>query len=82
MLRFVCSMSGKRRRPLEIKKKILDLLKSGELSLRQLESKANTSNQTIKNHIEELVFFGKVELIKHSKHEKNGRPYTSVRLIS
>jgi predicted ArsR family transcriptional regulator len=73
-------MSKKHRKPLEIKKEILNLLKNKELSLRQLESKINTSNQTIKNHLEELVFFGKVELVKHSKHEKTGRPYTSVRL--
>ena len=75
MLRSICGMS-KRRRPLEIKKEILRLLKNGELSLRQLESKVNTSNQTIKNHIEELLFFDKVELIKHKIHKKTERPNT------
>lgn len=80
MLRFVYGMSKKRRRPLDIKKKILSLLKNGELSLRQLESKVNTSNQTIRNHIEELVFFEKVELTRYDKHPKTGRPYTAVKL--
>ena len=79
MLRSVCGMS-KRRRPLEIKKEILRLLKSDELSLRQLESKVNTSNQTIKNHIEELLIFNKIELTRHKRHKKTGRPYTSVKL--
>ena len=79
MLRSVCGMS-KRRRPLEIKREILRLLKIDELSLRQLESKVNTSNQTIKNHIEELLFFDKIEIIKHKRHNKTGRPYTSVKL--
>ena len=73
-------MSEKRRRPLTLKKEILQLLKSGELSLRQLESKVNTSNQTIKNHLEELEYFGKIELVKHKKHPKTGRPFTSVKL--
>ncbi len=71
---------SERRRPLEIKKKIIQLLKSGEMSLRQLESKANTSNRTIKNHLEELEYFRKIILIKHAKNSKNGRPYTTVRL--
>ncbi|MCW8966666.1 MAG: hypothetical protein OQK82_08290 [Candidatus Pacearchaeota archaeon] len=71
---------SERRRPLEIKKKIISLLKSGEMSLRQLESKVNTSNQTIKNHLEELEYFRKIVFIKHAKNPKNGRPYTTVRL--
>lgn len=72
-----------RRDGLEIKKKILSLLKeSGELSLRELETKTNTNNVTILKHIEELEFFDRVEIIKHQKSEKTGRPYTTVRLKS
>jgi len=66
---------------LEIKKKILKLLKEeGELSLGELERKTNSNNLTLLNHIKELEFFGKVEVIKHDKNENTGRPYTSVKL--
>jgi predicted ArsR family transcriptional regulator len=71
----------KRRDGLEIKKKILQILKDNkEVSLRELETKTNTNNLTILNHIKELEFFGKVEIIKHEKSDKTGRPYTSVKL--
>ena len=71
----------KRRDGLEIKKKILKVLKeNGETSLGELERKTNANNKTILNHIKELEFFDKVEIIKHKKSEKTGRPYTSVRL--
>lgn len=70
-----------KRKPLEIKKQILKILKErGELSLRELDIKVNTSYQTIRNQIEELEFFGLIEIIKHSKNEKTGRPYTTVRI--
>lgn len=73
----------KRRRALDIKKKILQLLKEkGELSLGDIERGTNSNNLTILSHVEELEFFGKIEVIKHEKNEKTGRPYTSVRLIS
>ncbi|MCK9568137.1 HTH domain-containing protein [Candidatus Pacearchaeota archaeon] len=71
----------KKRDPLEIKKKILEVLKEyKEMSLRELDIKVNTSYQTIRKQIKELEFFGKVEVIKHKKSEKTGRAYTSVRL--
>ncbi len=70
-----------KRKPLEIKKKILQALKENkELSLRELDIKVNTSYQTIRDQVEELEFFGMVEIIKHKKSEKTGRPYTSVKL--
>lgn len=73
----------KKRKPLEIKKKILAVLKqNGETSLRDLDIKVNTSYQTIRNHIEELEYFGKVEIVSHKKSDKNGRPFTTVKLIS
>ena len=71
----------KRRAGLEIKKKILQILKEkGEISLGELERKTNTNNKTILNHIKELEFFEKVEIFKHNKSKKTGRPYTSVKL--
>lgn len=71
----------KRRDGLSIKKKILQVLKeNGEMSLGEIERKTNSNNLTIKNHIKELEFFEKIDVIKHSKSEKTGRPYTSIRL--
>lgn len=69
-----------KRSSLIIKKKILEVLKQGEMSLRALESKVNTSYETIRIQVEELEFFGKVVITKHEKSEKNGRPYTTVKL--
>ena len=70
-----------KRKPLEIKKEILRILrKDGELSLRDLDIKVNTNYKTIRDQIEELKFFGVVEVIKHEKSDKTGRPYTSVKL--
>ena len=73
----------KRRSGLDIKKKILQVLsENGELSLGEIERKTNTNNLTILNHINELEFFEKIEIIKHKKSEKTGRPYTSIKLKS
>ncbi|MFC2138976.1 winged helix-turn-helix domain-containing protein [Bacteroidota bacterium] len=70
----------KRRVGLDIKKKILEILKeNGEMSLGEIERKTNTNNLTILNHIKELEFFDKVKVIKHEKNEKTGRPYTTVK---
>ena len=71
-----------KRKPLEIKKQILKILKEqGEMSLRDLDIKVNTSYQTIKDQIEDLKCFGLVEVIKHEKSDKTGRPYTTVKLV-
>ena len=71
-----------RRKALEIKKKILDVLKKeGELSLRELDIKVNTNSETIRTQTEELEFFGKVKITTYPKNEVNGRPYTTVKLI-
>ena len=70
-----------KRRVIDIKKAILNTLeKEKEISLKALEIKVNTGSQTLKTQIEELEFLEKVEVIKHKKSEKTGRPYTSVRL--
>jgi len=69
-----------KRKPLDIKKAILKVLKQhGEMSLRELDIKVNTNYQTIRDQIEELVYFGVVEIIKHEKSDKTGRPYTTVK---
>lgn len=71
-----------RRKALDIKKKILEVLKKeGEISLRELDIKVNTNSFTIRTQIEELEFFGKVKIIDHSRSDVNGRPYKTVKLI-
>lgn len=76
---LLSSMS--RRVAFDIKKKIISVLrKYGELSLRELEKKVNTNYLTIRTQVKEMEFFGAVEIIKHEKNEKNGRPFTTVRL--
>jgi predicted ArsR family transcriptional regulator len=70
-----------KRKSLELKKQILKILKEqGEMSLRSLDIKVNTSFKTIRDQIEELEFFGLVEITEHSKNKKTGRPFTSVKL--
>ena len=70
-----------RRKPLDIKKEILNVLKKhGEMSLRELDIKVNTNYQTIREQIKELEYFGKVIILKHPKNKINGRPYTTIKL--
>ncbi len=66
---------------LKLKKSIIKLLKKeGELSLRRLDIKLNTSSQTILNHCRELKYLGVTEIVKNKKNKINGRPYTSIKL--
>ena len=68
-----------KRKVLDIKKDILRTLKKeGELSLKALEIKVNTGSQTIFTQLEELEFFGAIEVKKIKKNPKTGRPSTSV----
>ncbi len=68
-----------RRTALDIKKKILEILKNGAMTPRELETKINTNNQTIQTQLKELEFFNKVKIERHQRSQKNGRPYTIVR---
>ena len=66
---------------LELKKEIIKTLrKEGELSLRSLDIKINTSSQTILMHCKELEVLGIVKFNKYPKNPKNGRPYTTLTL--
>ena len=69
-----------RKRGIDIKKEILNILKNKECSMRELETKINTNYLTIKNHCEELKFLKIIELTFHKKNLSNGRPYTTVKL--
>ena len=68
-----------KRKVLDIKKDILRTLKKeGELSFKALEIKVNTGSQTIFTQLEELEFFGAIEVKKIKKNPKTGRPSKSV----
>lgn len=69
-----------RRKALDIKKEILSLLKQKEMSVRELETKTGTNNLTLKTQLEELQYFGFVDLVHHKKNKKNGREYTTIKL--
>ena len=70
-----------RRKALEIKKGILEVLKKvGEISLRELERKVNTNYSTIKTQVEELEWFDRVIVTHHPKSKKNDKPFTTVKL--
>jgi len=70
-----------RRTVIQIRKEILGLLMSeGELSFRQLESKANTSTKTIKTQVEDLDSLGFIVVTQHKSHPKNKRPYHTCKI--
>ena len=70
-----------RRQSLELKKDILKYLnKKGETSLKKLEIKLRSGFKSINIQVKELEFFKAIEIIKHKKNPKTGRPSTSVRL--
>lgn len=69
-----------KRGSLEIKKKILSLVKDNELSFAQLERKVNTGYRTIKSNCEELELYGFVKVIDAGKHPVNGRPFFLVKI--
>ena len=59
--------------------KILEEYK--ELSLSEIERKANTNDKTILTHIGELEWCGKIKINRHQKSDANGRPFTTVKKI-
>ncbi len=69
-----------KRSSFEIKKDILNQLKSSSMTYAQLERKINTGFETIKLNCEELEKFGFVEVKKMNKHDRNGRPYFQIKI--
>ena len=60
-----------KRKVLDIKKDILNTLKKeSKISLKALEIKVNTGSQTIFTQLEELEFFGAIEINKIKKNPK------------
>lgn len=71
-----------RKTGLDIKKKILELLRKREHSLKELEKKVNTNYNTVKTHCQELEFLKIVEFEEYAKNKYNRRPYLVVRLTN
>ena len=69
-----------KRSSFNIKKKILELIKSSALTYAQLERKINTGYRTIKSNCEELESFGLVKIKKNSKHSANGKPFFNIEI--
>jgi predicted transcriptional regulator len=70
-----------KRKPIEIKKDILNILKKEQnISIKKLERKINTNYQTILNNCEELEYFGFVKINKTHENSVNGRDYLVVTL--
>jgi len=67
---------------LEIKKKIINLLKIKSISLRKLETKLNIGYNTIKRHCNELKYLGIVKIKKTKENSKNGRLCSIVELTN
>jgi predicted ArsR family transcriptional regulator len=65
---------------LEIKKKIIQALKGGPVSLRKLETRLNIGYNSIKRHCQELEYLKIVKISKSHKDSVNGRPYFIVEL--
>ena len=65
-----------KRKPLEIKKNIIDILKKEkEISIKKLEKKVSTNYNTILNNCIELEYFGFVKINKTRDNSLNGREY-------
>ena len=70
-----------KRKPIEIKKDILNILKKEQnISIKKLVRKINTNYQTILNNCEELEYFGFVKINKTHENSVNGRDYLVVTL--
>ena len=67
---------------LEIKKKIIRILREKPISLRKLETKLNIGYNTIKRHCKELEFLGIIKITKTREGSVNGRPYSKVELTN
>lgn len=69
-----------KRSSFNIKKKILELIKSSPLTYAQLERKINTGYRTIKSNCEELECFGLIKIKKNLKHSANGKPFFNIEI--
>ena len=67
-----------KRSSFDIKKRILELIKSSNLTFAQLERKTNTGYNTVKNNCEELAIYGFIKIEKKEKHPKSGRNYFEI----
>ena len=66
---------------MQIRTEILkSLIKHGELSLRQLDRKVNTSSETIRRQVQDLESLDFVVVKHYTSHPKNKKPYTTCKI--
>ena len=71
-----------KRKSLEIKKQILEILKEEKIiSIKKLEKKVNTNYQSILNNCEELEYFGFIKISKTTENTLNGKEYLIIKVI-
>lgn len=63
-----------KRRSVEVKDRILHILREKPLTYAELERKVNTGFRTILASCEELASYGQVDVKKVDRHPANGRP--------
>ncbi len=69
-----------KRKPYEVRVKILDILKEKPLTYTQIQTKLSTNYDSVKNNCEELELYGFIEVENKEKHPENGKPYYKVKL--
>jgi predicted ArsR family transcriptional regulator len=69
-----------KRKPYEVRQKILMLLKEKPLSYTQLQTKLSTNYDSIKNNCEELKMYEFIDVKTIENHPENGQPSHKVEL--
>jgi predicted ArsR family transcriptional regulator len=69
-----------KRKPYEVKKGILMLLREKPLSYTQIQTKLSTNYDSVKNNCDELEMYEFVKINKIEKHPENGKPSFDVEL--
>jgi predicted ArsR family transcriptional regulator len=67
---------------MQIQQGILEALREGPCSLRELETRLNTNYNSIRAHSRLLAFYGCVDIEEHERSEANGRPYTTLQITA
>lgn len=69
-----------KRKPYDLRKEILMILREKELTLTQIQTKLSTNYDSVKKNCFELQEYEQVEIRKEKSHKKNGKPYYVVKL--
>ena len=69
-----------KRKPYEVRKRILLLLREKPLSYTKIQNKLSTNYDSVKNNCEELEIYEFIKVNKIERHPENGKPYFDVEL--